>query len=79
MLVQFVVFTAPSAFVMVGVPQASVAVALPAAGTEAGLHPKVESGGQKVNTGATESTVQLNTSVQETVLPHASVAVYVLF
>jgi len=78
-LVQLFVVTAPSEFVIVGVPQLSVAVALPAAGTPDGLHPSVESAGQRVNTGATESTVHVNTSVQVTVLPHASVAVYVLF
>ena len=76
---QLFVDTAPSDDVIFGEPQLSVAVAFPAAGTEAGLHPRVESGGQKVNTGATESTVHVNTSVQVTVLPHASVAVYVLF
>lgn len=74
-LVQLLVDTVPRDDVIVGEPQSSVAVALPAAGTEDGLHPSVESGGQNVNTGATVSTVQVNTSVQVTVLPHASVAV----
>ena len=59
MLVQLFVDTAPSALVIFGVPQLSVAVALPAAGTPDGLHPKVESAGQNVNTGATESVVQV--------------------
>ena len=57
--VQPVVLTVPSALVIFGVPQLSVAVALPAAGTPDGLHPKVESAGQKVNTGATVSVVQV--------------------
>ena len=74
-LVQFVVDTAPSALVIVGVPQLSVAVAFPAGGTEVGLHPRFVSGGQKVNDGGNESTVHVNTSVQVTVLPHTSVAV----
>jgi hypothetical protein len=78
-LVQLFVDTAPSDEVILALPQSSVAVALPAAGTPDGLHPSVESAGQKVNTGATESTVHVNTSVHVTVLPHASVAVYVLF
>jgi hypothetical protein len=73
-LVQPVVLTAPSALVIVGVPQLSVAVALPAAGTPVGLHPRFVSGGQNVNEGGNESTVHVNTSVQVTVLPHASVA-----
>ena len=59
MLAQPVVLTVPSAFVMFGEPQLSVAVALPAAGTPDGLHPKVESAGQNVNTGACVSVVQL--------------------
>ena len=42
-----------------GEPQLSVAVALPAAGTPVGLQPKVESAGQKVNTGAAVSVVQV--------------------
>ena len=74
-LVQFVVDTVPREFVTVGVPQLSVAVALPAGGTEVGLHPRFVSGGQNVNDGGNESTVHVNTSVQVTVLPHASVAV----
>jgi hypothetical protein len=77
-LVQLFVATAPSDDVTVGVPQLSVAVAL-LAGTEAGLQPRLVSAGHEVNTGATESTVHVNTSVQVTVLPQASVAVYVLF
>lgn len=72
-LVQLFVATAPSDEVIVGVPQSSVAVAL-LEGTEDGLHPRFVSGGQNVITGATESTVHVNTSVQVTVLPHASVA-----
>ena len=59
MLVQPVVDTAPSEFVILGVPQLSVAVALPAAGTPDGLHPSAESAGQNVNTGACVSVVQL--------------------
>ncbi len=59
MLVQPVVDTAPSELVMFGEPQLSVAVALPAAGTPDGLHPKVESAGQNVNTGACVSVVQV--------------------
>ena len=60
MLVQPFVVTAPSELLILGVPQLSIAVALPAAGTPAGLHPKVESAGQNVKTGATESVVQVN-------------------
>ena len=59
MLLHPVVFTVPSALVIFGEPQLSVAVALPAAGTPDGLHPKVESAGQKVNTGAEVSVVQV--------------------
>ena len=59
MLVQPVVDTEPRALVIFGEPQLSVAVALPAAGTPVGLHPKVESAGQKVNTGAEVSVVQV--------------------
>ena len=59
MLVQPVVDTEPRALVMLGEPQLSVAVALPAAGTPVGLQPKVESEGQKVNTGAAVSVVQV--------------------
>ncbi len=58
-LLQPVVFSAPSALVMLGEPQLSVAVALPAAGTPDGLHPSAESAGQNVNTGACVSVVQL--------------------
>ena len=59
MLLHPTVDTEPSAFVILGEPQLSVAVALPAAGTPDGLHPKVESAGQNVNTGACVSVVQL--------------------
>ena len=59
MLAQPTVFTEPSTLVIFGEPQLSVAVALPAAGTPDGLHPKVESAGQNVNTGACVSVVQL--------------------
>ena len=59
MLAQPTVFTEPSAFVIFGEPQLSVAVALPAAGTPVGLQPKAESAGQKVNTGAEVSVVQV--------------------
>jgi hypothetical protein len=58
-LVQPVVLTVPRALVMFGEPQLSVAVAVPAAGTPDGLHPKVESAGQEVNTGAAVSVVQV--------------------
>ena len=58
-LEQPTVFTVPSALVIFGEPQLSVAVALPAAGTPDGLHPSAESAGQKVNTGACVSVVQL--------------------
>jgi hypothetical protein len=68
----------PKAEVIVGVPQASVAVAAPGAGTPAGLQPRSEPGGQKVNTGGVTSTVHVNTCVQVAVLPQPSVAVYVL-
>ena len=57
---QLFVDAEPRELVMFGEPQLSVAVALPAAGTPAGLHPSVESAGQNVNTGATESVVQVN-------------------
>ena len=60
---------------MVGVPQASVAVAAPGAGTPVGLQPRSDPGGQKVNTGGSESMVQVNTCVQVAVLLHPSVAV----
>ena len=43
------------------VPQASVAVAVPHPGTDVGLHPKLEPGGQKVMVGAVTSTIQVNT------------------
>ena len=59
-LVQPFVVTEPSELVILGVPQLSVAVALPAAGTPDELHPSVESAGQNVKTGATESVVQVN-------------------
>ena len=59
MLLHPVVDTVPSALVIFGEPQLSVAVALPAAGTPVGLQPKVESAGQKVNTGAEVSVVQV--------------------
>src|SRR5687767_1820894 len=61
---------------MFGVPQLSVAVALPAAGTPDGLHPSVESAGQNVNTGATESVI-LNVAVHVLVHPLESVTVNV--
>ena len=75
MLEQLLVVTEPSELVIFGEPQLSVAVALPAAGTPDGLHPSAESGGQNVNTGATESVVQVNVCMQVELLPHASVAV----
>lgn len=59
MLVQLVVDTAPSDDVMFGEPQLSVTVAFPAGGIEAGLQPRLVSGGQNVNTGATLSVVQV--------------------
>ena len=59
MLLHPTVDTEPREFVIFGEPQLSVAVALPAAGTPDGLHPKVESAGQNVNTGACVSVVQL--------------------
>ncbi len=62
---------------MPGVPQSSVAMAVPGAGTPPGLHPRSEPAGQKVNTGAVTSTVQVNTCVQVAVFPQPSVAVYV--
>ena len=68
MLAQPTVFTEPSEFVIFGEPQLSVAVALPAAGTPDGLHPKVESAGQKVNTGACVS-VTWNVALQVLVHP----------
>jgi hypothetical protein len=77
-LIQPLVPIEPKAEVIVGVPQASVAVAAPGAGTPAGLQPRSEPGGQKVNTGGVTSTVHVNTCVQIAVLPQASVAVYVL-
>lgn len=64
----------PSALVMVGAPQASVAVAL-AAGSAAGLQPKLALGGQKVKTGAAASVVQVNIWAQLLLLPQASVAI----
>ena len=68
----------PSAEVMVGVPHASVAVAVPGAGTSAGLHPKSPPAGQNVNVGGVVSDIQVKSCVQVDVLPHPSVAVYVL-
>jgi len=70
--------TAPNDEVIPGVPQSSVAMAAPGAGTPPGLHPRSEPTGQNVNTGDVTSTVQVNTCVQVAVLPHPSVAVYVL-
>ena len=66
----------PSDEVIVGVPQLSVAVAAPGAGTPVGLQPRLEPGGQNVNTGGVTSTVQVSTWVQEAVLPQPSVAMY---
>jgi hypothetical protein len=61
-----------------GALQPSVAVATPGAGTPVGLHPRLDPAGQKVNTGGTKSEVHVKTWVQVAVLPHPSVAVYVL-
>ena len=58
-----------------GAPHASVAVAAPAAGTLAGLQPRFEPGGQKVNTGDVMSIVHVNTCAHVAVLPQPSVAV----
>ncbi len=68
MLLHPVVFTVPSALVILGEPQLSVAVALPAAGTPDGLHPSAESAGQNVNTGACVS-VTWNVALQVLVHP----------
>ena len=59
LLEQPVPTSAPSAeAVTVGEPvQLSVAVAVPAAGKDVGLQPRFEPGGQKVNVGASVSTV----------------------
>src|SRR5204862_5038192 len=62
---------------MLGVPQLSLAVAVPAAGTEAGLHPRLEPAGHEVNTGASVSTVHVNECVHVDELPQASVGVQV--
>jgi hypothetical protein len=60
-LIQPLVPTEPKAEVIVGVPQASVAVAAPAAGTPlAGLQPRSDPAGQKVNTGGVRSSVHVN-------------------
>jgi hypothetical protein len=68
----------PKAEVIVGVPQASVAVAAPGAGTPAGLQPRSEPGGQKVNTGGVTSTVQVTVREAEEEFPHPSVETHVL-
>ena len=64
----------PSAEVIAGAPHASVAVAAPGAGTACGLHPRLEPGGQNVNTGGIKSSVQVKTCAHVAVLPHPSVA-----
>jgi hypothetical protein len=69
------VLIAPRADVIDGEPHTSVAVATPGAGTPAGLQPRSDPEGQKVNTGGVVSTVQVNTCVQVEVFPHPSVAV----
>ena len=65
----------PSDDVIVGAPHASVAVAAPGTGTPAGLQPRSDPGGQKVNTGGFTSTVHVNTCAQVAVFPQPSVAV----
>ena len=65
----------PSAEVIDGVPQASVAVAAPGAGTPVGLQPRLDPGGQKVNTGGVLSST--NTSIKQVVFVRPAVPITV--